>query len=77
MHAPNPGPLLYNNSGGSSCREGGKMLRRSFDEESDFQNKLNFSKHKPRMDKLKSMGGMTSAVNTQDLLRSNFAVKMK
>lgn len=36
LHATNPGPLIYNSSGASSANHGGKMLRKSYDEESDF-----------------------------------------
>ena len=44
FHSVGMGP--FDSSQNSSTTHGGQMLRKSYDEESEFQNKLNFAKHK-------------------------------
>ena len=38
---------LIDSGSSSTANMGGKMLRKSYDEDSEFQNKLNFAKHRP------------------------------
>ena len=57
---------LVDSQASSAGNRGGKMLRGSYDEDSEFQNKLNFPKHRPAT---KSKSNVPQMPATTDLLK--------